>query len=331
MARERQIRDRVERCSPERGCDAAALTCFEGPCSRCRARVRVCPDATARCRARKVWRDQTIRLDRCVPARLVENPAGKSALAKIGGAPTVARAHTTSAHRPRLRPTPERANNAPNSARDGDRRRDANGDRGAAPSAPRTPRNRRRCRHRHARRPPCLARLSRPPAGRVRDEALGRRDARLAHGRRVRRRGRRDGRERGRGEARERVGERRRASAGTGREQQVGGIPRAKGAAVPSVRGRRARRSRRLVRRRRVRRRRVRSRARRVPSARARRRDDDDVDVSRIIPSHRARGRRRPCRRRRRARDRTRSSSAVDASARTSRARCAEEGRWRRW
>ena len=99
---------------------------------------------------------------------------------------------------------------------------------------------------------------------------------------------------------------------------------------VPRRRSRR-RRSRRRRRRRRVRRRRVRSRARRVPNARARRRDDDDVDVSRIIPSHRARGRRRPCRRRRRARDRTRSSSAVDASARTSRARCAEEGRWRRW
>ena len=113
----------------------------------------------------------------------------------IGGAPTVARSHTTSAHRPRLRPTPERANNAPNSARDGDRHRDANGDRGAEPSAP-TPRNRRRCRHRHAQRHPSLVRATRPPAAvgaRLRDEALGRRDARLAHGRRVRRRDRRDG------------------------------------------------------------------------------------------------------------------------------------------
>ena len=100
---------------------------------------------------------------------------------------------------------------------------------------------------------------------------------------------------------------------------------------VPRRRSRRRRsRRRRRRRRRRVRRRRVRSRARRVPNARARRRDDDDVDVSRIIPSD-ARGRRPPCRRRRRARAGTRSSSAVDASARTSRARYAEEGRWRRW
>ena len=74
-----------------RGCDAAALTCFEGPCSRCRARVRVCPDATARCRAREVWRDQTRqRFDltsQCVgesqasSISAMENPAGKSALA----------------------------------------------------------------------------------------------------------------------------------------------------------------------------------------------------------------------------------------------------------